>query len=294
MEQNQQALVDLKPQKEFFIGIDSDGCVFDTMEIKQKECFCPNFIKHFNLQPIQKYARETWEFVNLYSSNRGCNRFLALVYAFDLLAARKEIKERNFVLSDIEPLWEWVKNETKLCNQVLEDYAAKVKNPLIDAVLNWSKDVNKAIKEMGCSLPPFMFVKEVLIKMAEKADLMVVSQTPYEALSREWKDNEMDNYVRMIAGQELGTKAEHIKYAASEKYPNAKILMIGDAFGDLKAATSNNVLFYPVNPGNEEESWKKLNYEALQRFFEGTYEGEYESTLIGEFKKCLPEKPGWI
>jgi hypothetical protein len=35
-------LEDLKPQKEFFIGIDSDGCVFDTMEIKQKECFCPS------------------------------------------------------------------------------------------------------------------------------------------------------------------------------------------------------------------------------------------------------------
>ena len=31
-------LLNLKPQKEFFIGIDSDGCAFDTMEIKQKEC----------------------------------------------------------------------------------------------------------------------------------------------------------------------------------------------------------------------------------------------------------------
>jgi hypothetical protein len=71
-------LDDLKPAKEFFIGIDSDGCVFDTMEIKQKECFCPAFIKHFDLQKISKYARETWEFVNLYSTTRGCNRFLAV------------------------------------------------------------------------------------------------------------------------------------------------------------------------------------------------------------------------
>ena len=31
-------LKELRPTKEFFIGIDSDGCVFDTMEIKQKEC----------------------------------------------------------------------------------------------------------------------------------------------------------------------------------------------------------------------------------------------------------------
>ena len=43
------ALENLKPEKEFFIGIDSDGCAFDTMEIKHKECFCPAFINHFNL-----------------------------------------------------------------------------------------------------------------------------------------------------------------------------------------------------------------------------------------------------
>ena len=34
-------LVELKPKYDFFIGIDSDGCAFDTMEIKHKECFCP-------------------------------------------------------------------------------------------------------------------------------------------------------------------------------------------------------------------------------------------------------------
>ena len=42
-------LVELKPTKEFFVGIDSDGCAFDSMEIKHKECFIPNFIKHFGL-----------------------------------------------------------------------------------------------------------------------------------------------------------------------------------------------------------------------------------------------------
>ena len=34
-------LADLQPQQPFFVGIDSDGCAFDTMEIKHKECFCP-------------------------------------------------------------------------------------------------------------------------------------------------------------------------------------------------------------------------------------------------------------
>ena len=49
--------------RDFLIGIDSDGCAFDTMEIKHKECFIPNFIKHMSLQPVSKYAREACEFV---------------------------------------------------------------------------------------------------------------------------------------------------------------------------------------------------------------------------------------
>ena len=53
-----QILKDFKPSKEFFVGIDSDGCIFDSMEIKHKECFTPMFIKHFQLQAVSKCARE--------------------------------------------------------------------------------------------------------------------------------------------------------------------------------------------------------------------------------------------
>ena len=31
------ALKNFKPKKSFFVGIDSDGCAFDTMGIKQHE-----------------------------------------------------------------------------------------------------------------------------------------------------------------------------------------------------------------------------------------------------------------
>ena len=39
--------------KPYLVCIDSDGCVFDTMEIKHKECFCPPYIKHFGLGCFQ-------------------------------------------------------------------------------------------------------------------------------------------------------------------------------------------------------------------------------------------------
>ncbi len=288
-----QQLIDLKPEKEFFIGIDSDGCVFDTMEIKQKECFCPNFIKYFNFQKVQKIARETWEFVNLYSVYRGSNRFQALLTTIDLLSQRREVKQRDAVMPNLSPLREWVNKETKLGNPALAQYAAEAKDPVIDLTLAWSKAVNEAITDMVHGMPPFPFVKESLDKMAPKADLMVVSQTPLEALTREWEENKIDHYPRMIAGQEHGTKTEHLKYAATGKYPAEKILMIGDAMGDLKAAKTNGVLFYPVNPGHEDASWERFCKEAVGRFFAGTYAGAYEESLINEFKVYLPEKPNW-
>ena len=59
-----QALLDFNPRHTFLVGIDSDGCAFDTMEIKHKECFIPNIIQYWDLQPVSKYARQAAEFVN--------------------------------------------------------------------------------------------------------------------------------------------------------------------------------------------------------------------------------------
>jgi hypothetical protein len=69
--------------------------------------------------------------------------------------------------------------------------------------------------------------------------------------------------------------------------------MIGDANGDLKAARSNGVSFFPINPGKEEESWEKLYKEGLDIFFAGKFKGGYEEELIKEFETYLPEQPHW-
>src|SRR5659263_32799 len=73
-----QVLVDFTPTKDFFAGIDSDGCAMDAMDIKHYECFTPSYIKYWDLQPISTLARETALFVNLHSITRGLNRWLAL------------------------------------------------------------------------------------------------------------------------------------------------------------------------------------------------------------------------
>jgi len=285
-----------KPQHTFFVAIDSDGCAFDTMEIKHKECFIPNIIKHWRLQPISKYARQAAEFVNLYSKWRGVNRFPALAEVFDLLSDWDKVQERAFKMPEIPNLRRWIEVESKLGNPALEAYCkAHPDEADMHQALTWSKAVNETIAGIvSGGLPPFPYVHESLGKAQQKADMLVCSQTPTEALTREWEEQDLAKYVFAIAGQEAGKKAEHIAFSTSDgRYEKVNMLMIGDAPGDMKAARANGALFFPILPGDEDISWKRLYEEGLDRFFAGTYAGDYEAALIKEFDAYLPETPPW-
>ncbi|MDZ7373314.1 MAG: HAD hydrolase-like protein [candidate division KSB1 bacterium] len=290
---DQSILRDFQPKHEFFVGIDSDGCVFDSMEIKHKECFIPNIIKYWDLQPVSKYAREAAEFVNLYSKWRGANRFPALLMVFDLLRERPEVQRRGVKIPEAKALREYVESGVPQSNATLREWVERTNDPTLKRTLEWSEAVNRTIADIVKGVPPFPFVRESLAKLSQKADIIIVSQTPTEALVREWEEHDIAQYAAIIAGQELGSKTEHIRLAAGGKYPPDRMLMIGDAPGDLKAAKANNALFYPINPGHEEESWQRFYEEAIDRFFEGTYAGEYEKRLIEEFEKLLPDTPPW-
>lgn len=278
---------------DYFIGIDSDGCAFDTMEVKHKECFIPNIIQYFELAAISKYAREAAEFVNLYSKWRGINRFPALTRTFDLLAARPEVQRRGFRLPPVPGLRAWIERETKLGNPTLKAEVARTNDPDLAVTLEWSEAVNRTVGDVVHNVPPFPFMRESLLKMTERADVMVVSATPGEALEREWAEHDLARHVGLIAGQELGSKKEHLALAAVGRYDLDKILMIGDAPGDYQAAKANGVLFYPILPGREEESWQLFYEEALGKFYDGSYAGAYMDDLLRKFDALLPETPPW-
>ncbi|MBI1353004.1 MAG: HAD hydrolase-like protein [Acidobacteria bacterium] len=287
-------LAEFTKNHDFFVGLDSDGCVFDSMEIKHKECFTPMFVKHFRLQAAAKYARRVWEFANLYSVSRGMNRFPVLVRSLELLGDWPDPMERGLHLPDLAPLKAFIDSGLPPSNAGLTDYMKANPHPLLDQTMAWSLAVNAMVKDIVEGVPPFPKVRECLDMINAQADLAVVSGTPGEALVREWEENEMLDYPKIIAGQELGKKTDHLReMAGGGRYEPGKKLMIGDAPGDLKAAQASDCLFYPINPGHEEESWQRLHDEALGRFFAGTYAGEYEAARIAEFDKLLPSTPPW-
>lgn len=286
-------LVHFKPQHDSFVGIDSDGCVFDTMEIKQKKCFHGLIVSHWHLEPIETYVRESAEFVNLYSKWRGQNRFPCLVMSIDLLRDRPEVVKSGVPLPEFKALRAFMASGVPLSNPELEKRVKETQDPELVSLLKWSKDVNAEIARTVKKVPPFHWALESLKTIRANSDAICVSQTPTEALVREWEENQITEYVRVIAGQELGTKSEHLILSTKDRYGANRVLMIGDAPGDQKAARDAHALFYPINPGREEASWECFAKEAYARFLGGTFAGAYEEAKAREFQALLPDTPPW-
>ncbi|MGH7494747.1 MAG: HAD family hydrolase [bacterium] len=289
----QEDLKQFQPRHSFFIGFDSDGCVFDSMELKHKECFIPNIIKYYDLQPVSKYAREVAEFVNLYSYWRGINRFPGLVMTLELLQDRLEVRERGANIPDWTSIQKFVEAAPALGNPALKAAIARTGDPALQRLLAWSEAVNRDVESMVKGLPPFPHVQESLQKLQSHADMMVVSATPADALHREWEEHGLDRYVALIAGQELGKKEEQLGLTVQGKYAAGRVLMVGDALGDLKAARAAGALFYPVVPGREEESWRVFHETIVEQFLNGRYTPEAEAKFLTDFEKALPKMPPW-
>ena len=287
------SLRDLRPEHPFFVGIDSDGCAFPSMEVKHKECFIPEIVRHFGLQPVSKYAREVAEFVNLYSQLRGANRFPALLKVMDLLAERPEVQRSSVAVPRLPALRAWAEDAPSLANPELINAVRESNDPELRQVLDWSNAVNSSIARMVQGVTPFPGVEAILRQLQEQADVIVVSATPSEALRREWAEHRLAGYVRVIAGQELGSKSELLAQAGAGRYAAGHALMVGDAPGDWRAARTVGALFFPISPGREEESWRQLRQEGLPRFFAGSFAGAYEEALLEEFQAILPEQPPW-
>jgi len=323
----------LEKTKDFFVGIDSDGCAFDTMEVKHKFCFAVAVCQAFGLAALARILRDVWDFVNLNGQTRGCNRWLALRDTFQYLRERSPYDRfEPFLKAHLAVIEEFIAAadrapEIQLSNDGLLRFAGTKLDgdgkkllkgivaepvsmansqagldivkadtgpaPCLLRMALWTYLVNGLVAIRVHDVPPFGHVRESLEKLAGAADIMVVSATPNEALTREWEEHDIARYTRMICGQEMGKKSEHLRYGAGGKYAPDKILMVGDAPGDMKAAKANDALFYPVNPGDEAASWQRFHDEAADRFLHGRYAGDYERKLIDEFMTHLPSDPPW-
>lgn len=270
-----------KKSKEFLVCVDSDGCAMDTMEVKHRKCFGPKIIEVWGLQGIEEKFLETWNMINLYSKTRGINRFKGLVKIFEVLT------EEGVNMPDFSSIKKWTETSPELSNPALEKAIEEIKDEQLIKTLKWSKAVNKAISELDNEDKPFPNVKEGIEIISAVADVAIVSAANSGAVADEWTRHGLSTSVKVMLGQEEGTKAACIAGLKENNFANSNVLMVGDAPGDLEAAIKNGVLYYPIIVGSEEFSWKRLSTEALSKLLDGSYRGEYQQKLIDEFNSSL-------
>ena len=276
-------LQSFQKSKDFLVCIDSDGCAIDSMNIKHINCFGPCMVDEWNLRKWADDILERWNYVNLYSLTRGINRFKGLIKAL------KEIDEKYVRIEDLKSLENWVETTNELSNNSLSK--AIEENPesiCLKKALSWSNQVNASIKKLPEEqILPFEMVKEALMLAHEKTDVVIVSSANLGAIMDEWSRHGLLPYVNLVLAQDAGTKAYCIQELLKKGYDQDKVVMCGDAMGDMDAAKTNGVFYYPILANFEKESWSEFIDVGFDKFLSGTYNGEYQSKKNEEFIKNL-------
>ena len=273
-------------KKDYFVGIDSDGTVFDSMTIKHTFAFIPAAIEVFGLEACAEAFTEIAERINLYSLTRGINRFPGMLLTFE------ELRDAGYhdVDAVIEEMTKYIGSGNALSNAGLEAWLRENPSEAGDKILKWSKLGDQYFDKLTENIPPYDGVHAAVDHMRETADIMVVSAASAKGLLKDWTNAGLTEKVNFIAGQEFGKKADQLLYARSKGCDPHKMLMVGDAPGDYEAAKKAGARFYPIIPGKEPVCWAKLESIYFDMFVENKYDQAVEDALYEKFIRCLGGK----
>ena len=276
-------LLSFKKEKDFLVCVDSDGCAIDSMDIKHINCFGPCMVDEWDLSKWQDEILYRWNEVNLYTLTRGINRFKGLITAL------KEVNEKYIEIDELDVLVNWVETTNELSNDSLQrEIDSNPNSNILRKALNWSNSVNKAITKLPEEkILPFKKVKEALKYAHLMADVAIVSSANLNAVLDEWKRHELIEHTDIVLAQNSGTKAYCIQELLKKGYDPKKVVMCGDALGDLQAAEKNGVHFYPILVRHEKESWEEFISTAFIKLIDGKYSTDYQVEKIKAFKDNL-------
>ncbi len=190
--------------------------------------------------------------------------------------------------------WVNARPSLPLGNPALKELVAQTGDPELKQALAWSEAVNASIADMVHGVPPFPYVRESLDGAGRRGRHHRVSAPrPARPWSASGRSTTSPGTPASSPGRRWAARRSTSRWPTKGQLPPDHVLMIGDAPGDLQAARANNALFYPINPGHEDESWERFYEEAMGKFLAGDYAGAYEAALIAEFDGCCPtSRPG--
>ena len=266
-------------QKEYLVCVDSDGCAMDTMDIKHFRCFGPCMVDEWGLEEWKTSILDRWNEVNLYTMTRGINRFKSLAMALT------EVNAKYRPIEDLDTICHWAETSPELSNDALaRAIEANPESISLRKALAWSMAVNKSIQALPESeIKPFEKAREALAFAHERADVAIVSSANLGAVLEEWEKHGLLPHTDIVLAQNAGSKAFCIGELLKKGYDTDKVLMCGDAPGDLQAAEKNGVFYFPILVRKERASWEEFMADGFDRLLNGTFEGAYQDAKKAAF-----------
>ncbi|MDP0496772.1 MAG: HAD family hydrolase [Verrucomicrobiota bacterium JB024] len=237
----------------YAIAIDSDGCVFDNMTIKHRQCFGPALIEGWALEPVRAAVQEAWDHINLFSASRGINRFLALLEFWRTFPS--EALPAGVSRPDITGMEKLVAAHASPSAALILDEYKVTGDAFLRQAAAWSESVNQRVAALTDETPAFADAVTLIKSISAEARVYVVSSANRETIRREWTEAGLDAHVSDYVTQERCSKQACLRGLIEEGY---RTLMVGDSPGDLSAAQKAGSWFFPILPGQEAQSWSEL------------------------------------
>jgi len=259
-----------KKKHDFLICVDSDGCVMDTMTCKHMHCFGPGVVDEWGLQAWKDDVLHLWNNICLFRLTRGINRFKALEIVLT------NIHETYTPIVGLSALTDWLASAKALSNDSLAEQLEKTEDEdgriCLQKALLWSIAANEAIDQLPLELKqPIDGAAEALAEASKFADVAIVTSADRDAVMEEWTTYGLMKYADILLAQDFGSKNACVQALLEYGYSKDRVMMIGDAVGDARAAEKNGIYFYPILVNWEEESWQMLSQTCLEAFRNGTY-----------------------
>ena len=313
----QQQLRAWQPQYEHLCCFDVDGHLLDNMTSKQVIVFQPHFMDIFGLRSVETHYRLHAEHHNLWGKDRGCDRHEAKSFTLGSLMQDPDLQGKLSpelaakMLGIKASIDGYIAHMAETggaygfdsLHQHQQDNPGDVNLTFLVA---WSKAVDLTFPFVTIPMTPFPKVRETLEFVATRADVLIVSKTPYVDICNWLEHHGLIDLVTAVSGKEQGGKDEHICLvkggtfdakgkkveAEGDRYQAANVIMGGDGGGDLKAAKKNGAFFFPTPPGQEEEAWAVAIDEVFGPLFEGRYDA-IEPGKIAAFEAAMLPRGPW-
>lgn len=270
--------------KRTILIVESEGSIFDALKFWHERAYLPAFTACFGIGADPALCGEIWKNVALASPLRGEDPLSILHAALKVLNTLIPSAHRAAVLHMLEK----TKTESGASRSLLE---LGDKNPAEMAVIDWLSMSESLIEEAG-RVPHFSTAEEFLRSLpyiSGKANVLACSSLAETGAASMWESAGMGRLYTRLAGKERGDRQEFLRALLAGGQDRTAFVVVGSTASMFNAAQYAGLRFYPIVPGEEEESWRHFAEDWFPLYLRGeawkipTHGERFYDLVCGEF-----------